>query len=151
MKIQSLTAQLAILMIGLGLSTDALAQTCKNGQPCGNSCISWNKVCRIGSETPATPAAPATPATPAVKPARAPGPAVQRPVAPLVTDSPASTRILRVDGTAFEWPAFEARVVAHIKAGTAVTAYRTQGQWIRISQDSMSSAAQWVHEAVLVQ
>ncbi|MNR60153.1 hypothetical protein D3C85_1815730 [compost metagenome] len=76
---------------------------------------------------------------------------MQRPAAPPVTDSPVATRVLRVDGTAFEWPTFEARVITHIKAGTAVTAYRTQGQWIRISQDSGSTPAQWVHEAVLVQ
>ena len=29
--------------------SDALAKNCKKGIPCGNSCISANKVCRIGT------------------------------------------------------------------------------------------------------
>ncbi|WP_432467607.1 hypothetical protein [Agarivorans sp. Z349TD_8] len=33
------------------LSTSAFAKVCKKGQPCGNSCISWNKTCRIEQPT----------------------------------------------------------------------------------------------------
>lgn len=41
------------LAIAFGILTllagDAEAQKhCKKGQPCGNSCISWSKTCRIG-------------------------------------------------------------------------------------------------------
>lgn len=30
-------------------ASDALAKNCKKGQPCGGSCISWSKTCRIES------------------------------------------------------------------------------------------------------
>ncbi len=30
-------------------ANDAFAKNCKKGQPCGGSCISWSKTCRIGS------------------------------------------------------------------------------------------------------
>jgi len=60
-----------------------------------------------------------------------------------------ATRTMRVDGAAFEWPAFEAPVVAHIKAGTVIPLYRRHGQWVRISPDS-APTHQWVHEAVLL-
>ncbi|MCG9719940.1 hypothetical protein [Shewanella sp. Isolate7] len=36
----------------LTLSIAAEAKVCKKGQPCGNSCISWAKTCRINSITP---------------------------------------------------------------------------------------------------
>ncbi|MCL1043004.1 hypothetical protein L2712_15255 [Shewanella marisflavi] len=35
----------------LTLSIAAEAKVCKKGQPCGNSCISWAKTCRINSIT----------------------------------------------------------------------------------------------------
>jgi hypothetical protein len=35
------------LLAGVMLATPASAANCKKGQPCGNSCISWDKVCRI--------------------------------------------------------------------------------------------------------
>jgi hypothetical protein len=37
---------------------------CKTGKPCGNSCISRDKTCRIGTSTPAPSAAPAGQAAP---------------------------------------------------------------------------------------
>lgn len=39
------------------LPTQSHAKNCKNSQPCGNSCISWSKTCRVG--TPAYKPAPA--------------------------------------------------------------------------------------------
>jgi hypothetical protein len=40
----------ALLVIAfLGYGADVLAKNCRNSQPCGNSCISWSKTCRIGS------------------------------------------------------------------------------------------------------
>lgn len=38
-----------ILIITILLSTTIEAKNCKKGQPCGNSCISWKKTCRIGN------------------------------------------------------------------------------------------------------
>ncbi|MGL5471576.1 MAG: SH3 domain-containing protein [Shewanella sp.] len=37
------------LCIGLAVGFNVEAKSCKKGQPCGNSCISWNKTCRIGT------------------------------------------------------------------------------------------------------
>jgi hypothetical protein len=37
---------------------------CKTGKPCGNSCISRDKTCRIGTSTPAPAAAPVSQAAP---------------------------------------------------------------------------------------
>lgn len=39
---------LLVFVLGHPISI-ANAKNCKKGQPCGNSCISWNKTCRIGS------------------------------------------------------------------------------------------------------
>lgn len=36
-----------VSFIFLLLSTSAIAKVCKKEQPCGNSCISWNKTCRL--------------------------------------------------------------------------------------------------------
>jgi len=40
-----------VIMVFLLLSTNAFAKVCKKGQPCGNSCIPWNKTCRINQPT----------------------------------------------------------------------------------------------------
>ncbi|CAH9058199.1 hypothetical protein PSECIP111854_02152 [Pseudoalteromonas sp. CIP111854] len=40
-----------VSFIFLLLSTSAIAKVCKKGQPCGNSCISWNKTCRLNQST----------------------------------------------------------------------------------------------------
>ncbi|WP_172590715.1 SH3 domain-containing protein [Shewanella xiamenensis] len=39
---------LLVFVLGHPISI-ANAKNCKKGQPCGNSCISWSKTCRIGS------------------------------------------------------------------------------------------------------
>jgi hypothetical protein len=40
-----------IIIFGLLISFLTDAKNCKKSQPCGNSCISWNKVCRIGTSS----------------------------------------------------------------------------------------------------
>lgn len=53
-----------LVLLALLTPTLALAQKkCKNGIPCGNTCIAANKVCRIGSPAPAPAAPTAAPAT----------------------------------------------------------------------------------------
>tara|TARA_B110000196_G_C21115664_1_gene650360 strand:- start:853 stop:1278 length:426 start_codon:yes stop_codon:yes gene_type:complete len=37
------------LMFCLLITFSSEAKNCKKGQPCGNSCISWKKTCRIGN------------------------------------------------------------------------------------------------------
>ncbi|APM00233.1 SH3 domain-containing protein [Pseudoalteromonas phage C5a] len=38
-----------ILIFFLLFTFSSEAKNCRKGQPCGNSCISWKKTCRIGS------------------------------------------------------------------------------------------------------
>lgn len=50
---------IALIIALFALSATADAQkNCRKGIPCGNSCISANKVCRIGSSAPASERAP---------------------------------------------------------------------------------------------
>ncbi|EPU3936565.1 hypothetical protein ACVWYD_003150 [Morganella morganii] len=44
-----MTAVCLVALSPLLFLSDALAKNCKKGIPCGNSCISANKVCRIGT------------------------------------------------------------------------------------------------------
>ncbi|EGQ9578027.1 SH3 domain-containing protein [Vibrio cholerae] len=41
--------KLSIFFICLFVCFGVNAKQCKKGQPCGNSCISWSKTCRINS------------------------------------------------------------------------------------------------------
>jgi|TARA_R110002050_G_scaffold45998_2_gene108426 hypothetical protein len=43
-----------IVILGILITFQAEAKNCKKGQSCGNSCISWNKICRIGSRAVTT-------------------------------------------------------------------------------------------------
>lgn len=63
---QRFLAALALLVI-CGSAADA-QKRCTKGIPCGNTCISATKTCRIGSSAPTPP--PKTPATSARTPAR---------------------------------------------------------------------------------
>ncbi|MBL4263594.1 SH3 domain-containing protein [Vibrio fluvialis] len=42
---------LLVLFFCLTVGFNAQAKSCKKGQPCGNSCISWKKTCRIGTSS----------------------------------------------------------------------------------------------------
>lgn len=47
--------RLLMVIAFLAFTREAEAQNCKKGIPCGNSCISATKVCRIGTTPPAAP------------------------------------------------------------------------------------------------
>ncbi|MGE6293318.1 SH3 domain-containing protein [Aeromonas media] len=66
-----------LLSLFVLLIIPAHAKNCKKGQPCGNSCISWSKTCRINaysyqlatpstSSTSSTSSSPSTSSTPTV-------------------------------------------------------------------------------------
>ncbi|MDS1911627.1 SH3 domain-containing protein [Vibrio parahaemolyticus] len=44
---KAITTLLLVLISMFGFTVEA--KVCKKGQPCGNSCISWKKTCRVGS------------------------------------------------------------------------------------------------------
>jgi hypothetical protein len=48
LRVAALAALFALDLVLLGAAggTAAAAPNCKKGQPCGNSCIFWDKVCR---------------------------------------------------------------------------------------------------------
>ncbi len=67
-------------VLALSAGSAFAAPNCKTGIPCGNSCISKDKVCHKGTTTASSAApvkapAPAAAATPAAKPAAAATPA----------------------------------------------------------------------------
>lgn len=158
MKIPKRLANAFLALICLALTPGAQAKNCKTGQPCGNSCISWSKTCRVGSNgggtsyaaPRSTSPAPESQISPSPKSTLAPALAAPPVISNLPAGSSKATRTMRVDGAAFEWPAFEAPVVAHIKAGTVIPIYRRHGQWVRMSPDS-APTHQWVPEAVLLE
>ncbi|MFQ2102542.1 SH3 domain-containing protein [Aeromonas sanarellii] len=60
-----------LLSVFLLLISPTHAKNCKKGQPCGNSCISWSKTCRINTHnyqlaTPSTSSTSSTLSTPKV-------------------------------------------------------------------------------------
>lgn len=145
------TCTLVVAVIAFLSPSTGWARNCKTGQPCGNSCISWSKTCRIGSgasgssysAAPAALAAPATAAIGEVAPFSTPLQLAQTPV------EQRQQRILAVDGAAFEWPDFEAPVAAHIAKGSKVNVYSKHREWIRISPDR-TFPIQWIPGSVLV-
>ncbi len=73
------------------LAAAAGAADCDKGQPCGDSCISWDKVCHIGAPAPTPRPAPRGPSAPASSPvpvAPALPPVPPPPVAPGRSYSP---------------------------------------------------------------
>lgn len=149
-RYSALTCAIAIAVITFFAPSTGWTRNCKTGQPCGNSCISWSKTCRIGSGSsggsysaaPAALAAPAAAAMGKVAPVSTPLPG------PSPVEQP-QQRTLAVDGAAFEWPDFEAPVAAHIAKGSKVSVYSKHREWIRISPDR-TFPIQWVPGSVLV-
>lgn len=81
----------AFLLVLTGWPGMAEAQrNCRKGKPCGNSCISRDKVCRIGasSREPAAAAIEPPASTPAVQNFAAPSPPVDPPPAETASEYP---------------------------------------------------------------
>lgn len=62
--------KLAVALALVLSATVAGAKHCKKGQPCGNSCISWSKVCRTPSVSESNSDRPAPTPGPAPKPGK---------------------------------------------------------------------------------
>ena len=136
---------LALLVILVGfMPNDSWSKNCRKGQPCGNSCISWDKTCRIGNTSTGSSARTVIPAAPAVSIQSSPTPA--RFIAPIKGPD---QRTLSVTGAAFEWPDFEAPIVSHFDKGRTVTVYSTHRDWVRVSPER-SFPVQWVPGSVLL-
>lgn len=117
------------------------ARNCRKGIPCGNSCISANKTCRIGSSSaPSTPRyvaprviAPAPIATPQV---------LAAPQAPAIPASqpqqqPKDQRALHA------YPSPTAPITGYFIPGQDLNVYGSAGDWILISPLS-SENHQWM-------
>lgn len=146
------TTLLSLLLLS-AFSTEAFAKNCRNSQPCGNSCISWNKTCRIGTTSTYRPPSssdtsyrsyslPATVA-PAAQPATSPS---RQDVAPPAIQQ--STLFAQTDAAfVFELPSRSARRVRRLVFGEQVTVYESLGEWMRIS--AAGSPEEWVIGAYL--
>jgi hypothetical protein len=147
-------ALISILLFS-ALSFEAFAKNCKNSQPCGNSCISWSKTCRIGSSStcqiPAKPStsyrsysAPATPSQ-AIQPAV---PIYRQNVQP---PSNQQARLFAQTDAAFvfELPSRSANRIRRLTFDEQVAVYETLGEWSRIS--AAGTMEEWVISAYLGQ
>jgi|SynMetStandDraft_1070027.scaffolds.fasta_scaffold13728_1 hypothetical protein len=112
------TLPIFLALLGL-ITSDAWAKNCRNSQPCGNSCISWNKTCRIGSSSYVSP-------TPTVR---------TQPSATSYEAVSASDLYVQGDDTySVSAPAHTARRLRRLAFGEIVRPYQQIGDWIRISE-----------------
>jgi len=131
------------------------AKNCKKGQPCGNSCISWNKTCRIGgSSYNYTPPAPATRSlyTPTPKPTQIVAPpqvdqsTEKIDITPRDTD--AESQFAQTDAAfVYALPSRSAKRIRRLVFGEKVSVYESLGGWSRISPTSASE--EWVQQIYL--
>lgn len=111
---------LPALLILLGLiTTDAWAKNCRNSQPCGNSCISWNKTCRIGTSSYVAPRSTLQ---------------AQPPAASYETKTASELYVQGDDTYSVSTPTHTARRLRRLAFGEMVRAYQQVGDWIRISE-----------------
>lgn len=148
----------AILGLALVISTPSTveAKQCRKGQPCGNSCISWNKVCRSGSgssysssyrSTPSSAPAPASVSAPTAPSRLMSAPVVPAAVAAPVSQAAQTRHLVNVDAAVFEWPEHDAPVLGVIAAKSTVVEYRRHKGWIRITPENARS--EWMPITVL--
>jgi hypothetical protein len=141
MRIAVLTA--LSLTLTLAFSSVVEARNCTKGIPCGASCISANKTCRIGGST-STVDSYRSYAAPAA--ALGAGAALAAPLAPAATDE---ALYVREDTDIFDQPARNAAVNGRLRRGTKVTVYQVSGvNWIRIPPER-STAQRWVKRDAL--
>ncbi|WP_447590164.1 hypothetical protein [Aquipseudomonas campi] len=126
-------ALLSLLLLSF-LSSEAFAKSCKNSQPCGNSCISWNKTCRIGSAPSYS--APSRLTAPTVKESSASTVGGQQVVMPL-------TDAAFVMGA----PSMTATKLRRLKLEDSFMVFQKQGPWVRITPTNL--APEWVHSDYL--
>jgi len=157
MKANKLQALICLVLLSIMALTNAHARNCTKGQPCGGSCISWSKVCRVGTGTsrPTAPRSATVPQTVGPSSPSSTGLSQIRPDAPSSTLAPAAgaasaaTLRVRVDAAVFEWPEHSAPVIRVVGAGSQMTAYRRHNGWIRISAEK--AASEWLPLTVIEQ
>lgn len=147
---------ITLLLVVVISGPNAWAKNCKKGQPCGNSCISWNKTCRIGGGTSYnyTPPAPATRSlyTPAPTPSQIVSPprAAQSTKKIDVTphDSNAESQFAQTDAAfVYALPSRSAKRIRRLAFGEQVSVYETLGEWSRISPTN--AGEEWVQQIYL--
>lgn len=133
--------------------SESAAKQCRKGQPCGNSCISWNKVCRSGSgssysssyrSTPSSAPVPASVSAPTAPSRLMSAPAA---VAAPPLQAAQTRHLVKVDAAVFEWPEHDAPVLGVIAAKSTVVEYRRHKGWIRITPENARS--EWMPITVL--
>lgn len=145
---------ITLLLLVVISGPNAWAKNCKTGQPCGNSCISWNKTCRIGgSSYNYTPSAPATRSlyTPEPKPSQITPPHVDQSAKKIdVTprDTDAGSQFAQTDAAfVYALPSRSAKKIRRLTFGEKVSVYETLGDWSRISPTGTDE--EWVQQIYL--
>jgi hypothetical protein len=142
-------AVLTFLFIALAISTLAEARNCTKGIPCGASCISATKTCRIGGSTSAIDSYRSY-AAPAAAAGTLGAASLAAPRA-AASGSPAADEALyvREDTDIFDQPARNGAINGRLKKGTRVTVYQVSGvNWVRIPPER-NIQQRWVRRDAL--
>lgn len=131
------------LVVSTAFGLPAYAQkNCRKGIPCGNSCISAKKTCRIGSGTARTsPPRRTAPRTAVPPPIVTPPPQVA-PAKPKVSQFADQTPLRSA-------PSHHASINGHLPHGAKYTTYGTaDGGWVLISDPNLTPH-HWLNAAEL--
>lgn len=123
----------------IALSSTATAKNCRNSQPCGNSCISWNKTCHIGSSSGRSPATSSTyrPTPISVEPAK------PKPYGAL--DAIGQPYYVQAGGGFIRSaPSKDAPGVRREVLNERVIPYQQSGAWLRISPNG-KKPEEWIN------
>lgn len=128
-----------LLSLFLLLISPVHAKNCKKGQPCGNSCISWSKTCRINTHNYqlATPSTSSTLSTP-------------RNHEEKVTESKSSNLLIRyvipLKLNVRTKPNTSSYIATRLIKGDFVLLYKVEGSWAYISKQGIYG---WVKDEYL--
>lgn len=121
---------LLVLLACLLVAAPTFAKNCKKGQPCGNSCISWSKVCRIGtgSSSSSSSSSRATSSSPAVSTPNSPQRAVSS-----TQESSQEYYVVRVDKlNVRECPSTDCKVIGSVLRGKTIYPLSYEDSWVKI-------------------
>lgn len=123
----------------IALSSMVTAKNCRNSQPCGNSCISWNKTCHIGSSSSGSPATSST-----YRPAPI-SPEAARPKPYGALDAIGQPYFVQAgEGFIRSAPSKDAPAVRREVLNERIIPYQQSGAWLRISPNG-KKPEEWIN------
>lgn len=146
------------LLLLLAMSPAADARNCKKGQPCGNACISWKSVCRVGSATPARALSAPPAAAPASRASSTASPSSKIPAAAgaaligggaLAAGASGKGAQAAESSATYAEPSTAATVSGRLRPDEAIKIHATEGEtWVRITPATVKPA-QWIQRQYL--